>query len=172
MYIIAGIFVAGGIIGIAFLAGSAIFMEKSSTLEACIACHEMEQSVYQEYKESVHYSNRAGVRVICSDCHIPKSWTGQVLGKFKALKQLYHKLAGNVDTVEKFEAKRLEMAETVWAEMEANNSQQCRNCHSYEAMAFHKQSEVAGETMKAARDAGMNCIDCHKGIAHKLPEDY
>ncbi len=27
--------------------------------------------VYQEYKETIHYSNRSGVRAICPDCHVP-----------------------------------------------------------------------------------------------------
>ena len=26
--------------------------------------------------------------------------------------------------------------------------------------------------MQAGLDEGKTCIDCHKGIAHKLPKDY
>jgi nitrate/TMAO reductase-like tetraheme cytochrome c subunit len=36
-------------------------------------------------------------------------------------------------------------------------------------MDFHKQSARASEKMQEAAKTGETCIDCHKGIAHKLP---
>jgi cytochrome c-type protein NapC len=39
-------------------------------------------------------------------------------------------------------------------------------------MDFNKQGEDAADTHPEALDADMTCIDCHKGIAHKLPEGY
>jgi cytochrome c-type protein NapC len=30
--------------------------------------------LYQEYKDTIHYSNRTGVRAICPDCHMPREW--------------------------------------------------------------------------------------------------
>ena len=30
--------------------------------------------LYQEYKDTLHYSNRTGVRAICPDCHMPREW--------------------------------------------------------------------------------------------------
>jgi nitrate/TMAO reductase-like tetraheme cytochrome c subunit len=60
----------------------------------------------------------------------------------------------------------------VWLEMKENNSHECRNCHSYEAMNWHAQSLVAQREMQKAMKEGKTCIDCHKGIAHKLPEGY
>jgi nitrate/TMAO reductase-like tetraheme cytochrome c subunit len=51
-------------------------------------------------------------------------------------------------------------------------SRECRNCHSYHAMDFTKQSRRAAEKMRKGLEAGKTCIDCHKGIAHKLPADY
>ena len=56
--------------------------------------------------------------------------------------------------------------------MKANNSLECRNCHSYKAMDFHKQKRRSAKEMKVAMKKGTTCIECHKGIAHKLPEDY
>jgi nitrate/TMAO reductase-like tetraheme cytochrome c subunit len=149
-----GIFILGGLVGVIFWGGF------------------MEQWAYEEYKESVHYANAAGVRVICSDCHVPKDWTAKLIRKIKATNELWHKFTGTIDTAEKFEAKRLEMAENVWAAMEANDSQECRNCHSYEAMAFHKQKRRAEDKMRKAMEKGETCIECHKGLAHKLPEDF
>lgn len=166
------ILIAGGIGGIVFWGGFNTFMEYTNTLEFCTSCHEMRDYVYKEYKKSVHYKNASGVRVICSDCHVPKDWTAKLLRKIQATNELYHKFLGTIDTKEKFEAKRLELAENVWKSMKSRDSRECRNCHSYEAMAFHKQGRRAAEKMEKAMEKDETCIECHKGIAHKLPEDY
>ncbi len=160
---------AGGIGGILFWGGFNTFMEYTNKLEFCISCHEMRDTVYQEYKQSVHFSNASGVRAICSDCHVPKDWTYKLLRKIRATGELYHHFAGTIDTPEKFAAKRPELAAKVWATMKATDSRECRNCHSYDSMAFHKQTLRAAEKMQEAMKKGDTCIDCHKGIAHKLP---
>ncbi|NVJ92628.1 MAG: pentaheme c-type cytochrome TorC [Methylocystaceae bacterium] len=161
---------AAFIVGIIFWGGFNTFMEYTNRLEFCVSCHEMEQAVYQEYKKSPHYSNASGVRAVCSDCHVPKEWFPKLVRKIKASQEVYHKLIGSIDTVEKFEGKRLELAKHVWATMEANDSHECRNCHSFDAMNFEKQHPKASKTMQKAMKDGATCIDCHKGIAHKLPD--
>ena len=166
------IFVVGGIAGVIFWGGFNTFMEHTNTLKFCISCHEMEDTVYQEYKKSPHYKNPSGVRAICSDCHVPKDWSAKLIRKIKASNELYHKIIGTIDTPEKFEAKRLELAEHVWAEMKANDSRECRNCHDYEAMHFDKQGRRSAEKMRKASEEGKTCIECHKFIAHKRPDDY
>ncbi len=166
------IIIAGFIGGITFWGGFNTFMEHTNTLEFCISCHEMEENVFQEYKKTGHYTNRTGVRVVCSDCHVPKEWTAKLLRKIKATNELFHSFAGTIDTPEKFDAKRLEMAERVWSEMEANDSQECRNCHSFEAMDLDVQARRPREKHPEAMEEGKTCIDCHKGVAHKLPEGY
>jgi nitrate/TMAO reductase-like tetraheme cytochrome c subunit len=55
--------------------------------------------------------------------------------------------------------------------MLANDSRECRNCHSYHAMDFENQSRRAREKMREGIEEGKTCIECHKGIAHKLPKD-
>ena len=166
------ILVAGGIGGVVFLGGFNTFMEYTNTLRFCVSCHEMDQLVFQEYKKTIHYTNRTGVRVICSDCPVPKEWTPKLIRKIRATNELFHKILGSIDTPEKFEAKRLELAEHVWASMEASDSRECRNCHSFEAMDFEKQRRRVRKIHPEAMREGKTCIDCHKGIAHKLPEDY
>lgn len=166
------IFVAGGLAGVIFWGGFNTFMEYSNTLEFCVSCHEMSSKPYEEYKKSTHYSNASGVRAICSDCHVPKEWTAKLVRKIQATNELYHKILGTIDTPEKFEAHRLAMAENVWASMKATNSRECRGCHTYQAMDFHKQSRRGAKKMQEGIEEGKTCIDCHKGIAHKLPKGY
>lgn len=166
------IFVLGGLGGVIFWGGFNTYMEYTNTLGFCISCHEMRDTVYQEYKQSPHYKNPSGVRAVCSDCHVPKDWTAKLIRKVKASNEIYHKVIGTIDTPEKFEAKRLELAEHVWAEMAANDSRECRNCHTYDAMHFEKQSRRAAEKMREGIDDGKTCIECHKFIVHKRPVDY
>lgn len=144
-----------------------IGVESTSKTEFCISCHEMRTTVYEEYKKSVHYTNQKGVRAGCPDCHIPRDWTETLVRKVLAAKDVYHHLLGHLDTPEKFEANRKEMAQRVWDRMKANNSQECRNCHSFDAMSLASQRLRAQKQHKNAIQDGSTCIDCHKGIAHK-----
>lgn len=72
--------------------------------------------------------------------------------------------------LEKIEAKRAELAEREWARMKENNSATCRSCHNYDAMDHAKQHPEAARQMKVAAKDNQSCIDCHKGIAHQLPD--
>ena len=158
--------------GIIFWGGFNTGMEATNRLEFCIGCHEMRDNVYKEYQQTIHYANRSGVRAICSDCHVPHEWTPKLVRKVQASKELWGKLTGYVDTPEKFEAHRMELATHEWERMKAVDSRECRNCHSFEAMSADKQRQsVYNKHMKAKAD-GQTCIDCHKGIAHHLPKEY
>ena len=160
----------GIVAGIIFWGGFNTAMEATNTLAFCTSCHEMEQLVYQEYKETIHYNNPSGVRATCSDCHVPDPWVHKVVRKIKATNELWHKVTGKIDTPEKFEAHRLEMAERVWAAMKRTDSRECRNCHNWTAMDFEGQARRAKVQHAEAVEKGETCIDCHQGIAHKKPE--
>ena len=166
------IFAFGAAFGILFWGAFNTFVEYTNTTGFCISCHEMRDTVYQEYKKSIHFKNPAGVRVGCADCHVPRPWGAKMWRKIQASNELYHKFMGTIDSPDKFEAKRMQMAEHVWSSMEASDSRECRNCHSYEAMDFEHQSRRAKEKMKSGLEKGKTCIECHKGIAHKLPAEY
>ena len=75
-----------------------------------------------------------------------------------------------IDTPEKFEAHRLEMAEREWARMKGNDSRECRNCHTYEGMNTEVQKQRARKQHELAQRDKQTCIDCHKGIAHNKPK--
>ena len=162
--------IIGFIAGVLFWGGFNTGMEMANTESFCISCHEMKDNVYEEYMETIHYSNRSGVRATCPDCHVPHEFVPKMVRKIKASKELYAKALGLIDTPQKFEAHRLQMAQNEWARMKANNSQECRNCHNFDSMDLSVQKTVASKMHAQAMDAGKTCIDCHKGIAHKLPD--
>jgi len=156
------------ILGIIFWGGFNWAMEKTNTLEFCISCHEMRDNVYKEYTPTIHYSNRTGVRATCPDCHVPKEWIYKVIRKIQATNELYHHfIVKDVDTPEKFDAKRLELAKHVWHAMKSTDSRECRNCHNFESMNPAFQRPRARKQHLNAFETGQTCIDCHKGIAHK-----
>jgi cytochrome c-type protein NapC len=155
------------ILGVIAWGGFNTAMEATNTLEFCVTCHEMRDTVFQEYKRTIHYTNRSGVRAGCPDCHVPRPWLGKVVRKVQASNELYHKVIGTVDTPEKFEAHRLELAQRVWAAMKETDSRECRNCHGFEAMNADSQRPRARAQHAGAAAEGQTCIDCHKGIAHK-----
>jgi len=156
--------------GIVLWGGFNTFMEATNTLPFCISCHEMESTVYEEYRHSVHFTNSSGVRAICSDCHVPKEWVPKVIRKIQASKELYYWITGEIDTPEKFEAKRHQLASRVWDSMKATDSRECRNCHQLSVMELEQQARFAARIHADAIDKGETCIDCHKGITHKLPQ--
>jgi cytochrome c-type protein NapC len=158
------------VLGILFWGGFNTAMEATNTLEFCIGCHEMRDTVYQEYKKTIHYSNRTGVRAICSDCHVPKDWTHKMIRKIQASGEVWGKITGTIDTPEKFEAKRLTLAEHEWARMKASDSRECRNCHSFEGMSFDAQKDRSKKQHEIGKKTNKTCIDCHKGIAHQKPK--
>jgi cytochrome c-type protein NapC len=164
-----GLLVAGGIAGVIFWGGFNTVLEATNTVGFCTSCHEMD-TVYAEYQETIHYSNRSGVRAGCPDCHVPREWVPKVLRKIEASQELWGKMTGFIDTPEKFEKHRTALAQKEWGRMKANNSLACRNCHSVEGMSPDKQSEKAKTRHAKAKNEGMTCIDCHYGIAHKEPE--
>ena len=163
--------IAGFIAGIIFWGGFHTVVEATNTEEFCISCHEMEENVYQEYKETTHYSNRTGVRAICSDCHVPRTWVHKMARKIQATNELYHKIMGTIDTPEKFEAHRLTMAKRVWKVMKETDSRECRNCHRFDFMDMEEQDKTARKKHIRSIEEGKTCIDCHQGVAHELPDE-
>ena len=160
----------GFVSGIIFWGGFNTAMEMTNNEQFCISCHEMKDNVFQEYRKTIHYSNRTGVRATCPDCHVPKEWVHKVIRKIQASNELLHKALGSIDTREKFEAKRLTLAKHVWKAMKDTDSRECRNCHNFEFMDFTEQGRRAVKQHSEGLNEGKTCIDCHKGIAHELPD--
>jgi cytochrome c-type protein NapC len=159
------------IVGVVFWGGFNTAMEETNKLEFCISCHEMEENVFREYEKTIHYTNRSGVRATCPDCHVPRDWVHKVVRKIQASNEVFHKVIGSVNTPEKFDAKRLQLAKNVWNTMKNTDSRECRNCHNFDTMNPASQKPRSQKQHLNAMKAGNTCIDCHKGIAHKKVHD-
>jgi cytochrome c-type protein NapC len=160
----------GFVAGVIFWGGFNTALEYANTEQFCINCHEMRDNVYQELQGTIHWDNRSGVRATCPDCHVPHPWTLKIARKMAASKEIWGKIFGIVNTREKFLAMRPILAQHEWDRMSANKSAECRNCHKPESMDFSKQKPQAVNAHKSQLLTGeKSCIDCHKGIAHKLP---
>lgn len=167
-----GFLTLGGFVaGVVFWGAFNTALELTNTETFCTGCHEMRDNVYQELQTTIHFTNRSGVRAKCSDCHVPHNWTTKIARKMQASKEVWGKIFGTIDTREKFVAMRLELAEHEWARFKANDSLECRNCHDYGSMDFTRQSPRAAEMHSTyLGNKEKTCIDCHKGIAHRLPD--
>ena len=161
--------VAGVAAGVLFWGGFNWAMEASNTESFCISCHEMEENVFREYKRTVHYNNRTGVRATCPDCHVPKTWIHKIVRKVQATNEIFHHLMGTIDDRQKYEARRLKLASSVWRTMYKTDSRECRNCHNFEFMDFIVQEKRSRDRHETAIADGQTCIECHIGIAHELP---
>jgi len=170
-YSVGILLIIGFVAGIIFWGGFHTVVEATNTEEFCISCHEMKDNVYKEYTETIHYANRTGVRAICSDCHVPRTWVHKMARKIQATNELYHKMMGTIDTPEKFEKHRLTMAKRVWKVMKETDSRECRNCHRFDYMDLEEQDKTARKKHKRSIAEGKTCIDCHQGIAHELPDE-
>jgi cytochrome c-type protein NapC len=160
-----GVFVLGIVSVVVFN----VVMDETNTEEFCISCHEMKDNNYREYQDTIHYANRSGMRATCSDCHVSKEFAPKMIAKIKASMDLYHSVLGTIDTPEKFAARRPELARREWQRMKGNDSRECRNCHDESSFDYGLQGYRSVQQHEEGLNTGQTCIDCHKGIAHKLP---
>ena len=168
-YSLLSLLVVGFFSGIFFWGGFNTAMEATNTLEFCTSCHEMRDNNFEEYRHTVHARNRTGVKATCSDCHVPHEFVDTMIRKLMAANDVFQHFAGRIDTQEKFEEHRLELAKRVWLRMRESDSRECRNCHDVKAMAPEMQGRTAQKQHQKLANGGKTCIDCHYGIAHKEP---
>ena len=162
---------AGFVAGVVFWGAFNTALELTNTEKFCTSCHEMRDNVFTELKTTIHFTNRSGVRATCPDCHVPHDWTDKMARKMQASKEVWGKIFGTISTRQKFQEMRLELAKHEWARLKANDSLECRNCHSSIAMDFTRQTRRAAEIHgRYLVTKERTCIDCHKGIAHELPD--
>jgi len=160
----------GLIVGVVGLVGTSAGLAATNTEKFCISCHEMRDTSYAEFKGTIHDANRSGVRAGCPDCHVPHEIGPKIIRKIEASGELWGSITGKIDTKEKFEKHRYDLARHQWELMKASDSRECRNCHSREGMSQERQSEKAWARHVKAKAEGTTCIECHFGIAHAEPD--
>jgi cytochrome c-type protein NapC len=156
--------------GIVFAGLFNVGLAYTNEMEFCTSCHSMQINL-DEYKETAHYKNPSGVQATCSDCHVPKQFVPKMVAKVVAAKDVFHEVIGTIDTPEKYEEHRWDMATRVWAKMKGTSSRECLNCHKFENMDLTEQSRSARNRHGSAPDKGLSCIECHQGVAHELPDE-
>lgn len=159
---------SGAVIASVFWGGFTVATAAMHSDAFCLSCHEMSYPA-AEYEHSAHFMNAAGVRAGCGDCHVPTGFIPLSLHMVASLRNIWGHLTGVIDTPAKFEAHRLAMARSTWAEMEADGASGCRTCHSYQAMNFSAMSAGSAAAMHPAVAANVNCVTCHRGFVHRLP---
>lgn len=161
------------VVGLGLAGAYATAIDYTNQLSFCAnTCHEMHDTVYQEYTQSKHFKNEFGVTVACAQCHVPQNnWTGTLGHKIMASFELYnHFILGESDP-KVFSTRRLELAKKVWAGFKATNARECKACHHYSNMLLDEQRPSIRAQHEDAMKTDENCLDCHKGITHKKFED-
>ncbi len=167
---VGALLIVGIVLGVTGVAGFDAAMEATSSDDFCNSCHEIGDNAGREFEGTSHDVNPSGVRASCASCHLPKPFVPKMRRKVHGIYELYHHLLGTIGTPEKYEKHRMRMAMGVWEEFNRTDSRECRDCHSSEKFDRAAQSEKAREFHDNALRKGQTCIDCHKGLAHKLPE--
>lgn len=157
------------LVGAVALAGGQRALEYTNTMEFCVSCHEMKEQNYSEYKDTIHARNRSGVKAVCADCHVPHGGVALWVRKLGASNDVLQHVLGTIDTPQKYEAHRLEMAKEVWRTMKQTDSRECRSCHDPKSMDPQLQGKTAQKQHLKLADGEHTCIDCHFGIAHHEP---
>ena len=160
------------LVGAAGLGTANYVLHETSTTEFCFTCHSHELFIRPEYEASSHFNNAAGVQAGCADCHLPHNWFEYTWTKMVVSLDIIPELMGKLDTKEKYEAHRGEMAKSVWTEYRENKSEFCLHCHNFERMDFENQDRRAVRKHTTALEKDETCIDCHQGIVHALPENW
>ena len=158
--------VVGLVLGIGGVLAFDATMHATNTEAFCTSCHEMNANPYAQVQRTAHHSNKAGIAATCSDCHVPKEFVPKMIRKIEASREVWGTLTGIIDTPEKYRAHAPKMKAREIARLQANDSQECRNCHQVDRMLLAAQTAKAQEYHQAMLTNGKTCIDCHSGIAH------
>jgi cytochrome c-type protein NapC len=128
--------------GILFWGGFNTAMEWTNREEFCISCHEMRDNVYAEYRNTIHYQNRTGVRATCPDCHVPKEWTHKIIRKIQASNEVLAPPAGQHRHAREVQRQARRTGRPRVGAHEANDSRECRNCHNFDYMDYAEQNQA------------------------------
>ena len=143
----------------------------TNTEKFCTTCHEMRANVFEELKTTIHFTNRSGVRATCPDCHVPHEWTDKIARKMQASKEVWGQIFGTSTRARSFST-------TGWSWRCTSGRGSRRTTRSNAATATAPSRWTSPGKARAPSAAHQRflftgektCIDCHKGIAHRLPD--
>jgi len=160
--------ITGVLLGMALVLG-AEQLDRLTTTEAFCAssCHSMQAYLADEptYKNSIHRTTSSGVQAGCADCHIPKgllpaTWSHIIDGS----RDLYGELTNDYQQPELWQARRVELAWRVRDKMLADDSRNCRACHTREIVPT--QRPRGQRQHELAQREKISCIGCHFNLVH------
>jgi nitrate/TMAO reductase-like tetraheme cytochrome c subunit len=153
-----------GVLGVSFIVAEELNIRANST-QFCIGCHSMGAYVYEEFKQSKHYTTPSGVRPECGDCHVSRRFWPAVWDHITGTHDLISEFTHDWTKPEVFNDRRAKMAEKVRLHLIDTDSHTCRRCHVMEAI---KPSRKRGERAhEQAKKEGKTCIACHYNLVHK-----
>jgi len=165
--------VAGSLVlGVAVTGIGSTVVHYTNRTEFCVDCHVYDE-FYAHYKTSTHYSNAAGVRAGCDDCHVPDStWWAMLTTKARSGVAAYWAYyVEGLDTPEEFAKARPRLQEAAHAWFEARDSDTCRSCHVIDESMLGAQSAAARGSHKALlSEDGPTCVSCHADVPHGTVE--
>jgi len=166
------IFAGGVAVGVVLVIFTNVMVHATGTNEFCAgACHSM-KFPNEEYEESLHFLNHSGVRATCADCHIPAEYPQKLVHKtISGVRDVIAEARGVIDTREKYEARRMEMARREIARLKARDSAECRHCHGIDYMNLKQQDSYTARSHRQGVENGRTCVDCHRGVAHSYPQE-
>jgi len=167
----------GGVTGLAAIGGLAVGVlagvpvadvvdRHFSSNEFCsTTCHVMTATVVKELHEASHWTREGGVRAGCADCHVSEGMVAAYWDHILGLSEIWATYVRGIDTVEAFEVERPKLADRVRFRMLANDSKNCRKCHTMEAIRPEKKR--GQKAHESAKEEGLTCIICHYNLVHK-----
>jgi nitrate/TMAO reductase-like tetraheme cytochrome c subunit len=139
----------------------------TATTAFCTSCHSMiAMADDPHFKQSAHESNAQGIRVSCSDCHIPPSnWFSETYTHVSmGIKDVFSEYTHNFSDPAVWERRRIELAPEVLEDMRRNDSSACRKCH--DATAIAPTTEAGRAAHEMLHQGGITCVDCHHNLTH------
>jgi Nitrate/TMAO reductases, membrane-bound tetraheme cytochrome c subunit len=165
-----GVLVTGGFIaGVLAWQGFNTAMEATNKEEFCLSCHTMHDNLLPELQKTCTGTTApacARAARLPRAARLHRQDGAQDAGEPRGAGPA----AGTIDTREKFKEHRIVLAQREWKRFSANGSKECRACHDYKDMDFDKMRPASQVAMRKAAERNQSCVDCHKGVAHQLPE--
>lgn len=164
---VAGLLLAGVLAGVIFAGAAAVSVHATNRTAFCTGCHVYDRFA-EDFRQSTHWRNTAGVQVGCADCHVPGDSLANMLWvKARSGAQAYWAYyVRGIDTPAEFAERRAALQEEVHAWFKSTDSGTCRDCHAVESMRLAEQSPAARGGHQAAASGAATCVDCHSGVPH------